>query len=77
MDPESDTEYGFTTHSMCMQSGLDAAGDTDQPTTSTMRIQLDNDDSGADRQEKHMIQRTSGRQSGSDYTDASRPADQR
>ncbi len=52
MDPESDIEDGLTTHSNCMQYGLDAAGNTDQPTTSTKIIQLDNDESGADRQNK-------------------------
>ena len=51
-DPELVTEYGFTTHGMCMQSGLDAAGDTDQPTTSTMRIQMDDDEGRVDRQAK-------------------------
>ena len=75
MDPESDIEDGLTTHSNCMQYGLDAAGNTDQPTTSTKIIQLDNDESGADRQNKYMFHKATGRQHGNNDTDASRPAE--
>ncbi len=74
-DPELVTECGYTTHGMCMQSGLDAAGVTDQPMSSTMRIQLDDDEGGIDRQAKHMVHEVSGRQRGNDYTDATRPAE--
>ena len=74
-DLELATENSITTHGMCMQTGLDAAGDTDQPTTSTMRIQLDNDEGGDDCQTKYMFHKASGRQSGSDHTDASEPAE--
>ena len=75
MDPESDIEDGLTTYSNCMQYGLDAAGNTDQPMTSTMRIQMDNDESGADCQNKYMFHEATGRQHGNSDTDASRPAE--
>ena len=75
-DPELGTERGFTTHGMCMQSGLDAAGVPDQPMSSTMRIQLENDEGGVDRQAKHMVHEATGRQRGNDYTDTTRPAEQ-
>ena len=74
-DPELVTECGYTTHGMCMQSGLDAAGVTDQPMSSTMRIHLDDDEGGVDRQATHVDHEASGRQRGNDYTDATRPAE--
>ena len=54
-DSELVTEGSITTHGMCMQFGLDAAGVPDQPMSSAMRIQLDDDEGGVDRQAKHIF----------------------
>ena len=74
-DSELVTEGSITTHGMCMQFGLDVAGDSDQPFSSTLGLHLDDDDGGFDCRTKQLDCKASGRQRGTGCADTTRPAD--
>ena len=75
MDSELVTECGYTAQSNCVQFGLDAAGDYNQPNSSTLGFHLDDDDGGFDCRTKHLVCKASGRQRGIGCADTTRPAD--